>query len=110
MLNDCPEDQDFGLKQRATEALTTAFEEIPKTDRMKLLRAEFVSWLAAEAADSVLEWAETIGPGDRRGLVEAIGRSGLVDGLLDAERRTDADFDEETLSHAIARWRRSGGL
>jgi hypothetical protein len=67
MLNDCQEDQGFALKQRATETLTTAFEEMPKTDEMELVRAGFVSRLAAvcqamedltgvgETSDSVLE-------------------------------------------------------
>jgi hypothetical protein len=70
MLNDCSEDQGFALKQRATETLTTAFEETPKTDGMELVRAGFVRRLAAvcqamedlagvaEMANSVLEWAE----------------------------------------------------
>jgi hypothetical protein len=40
--------------------------------------------------------------GDRRELVEAIGRPGLTDELLDAERHTGDDFDEETLGRAIA--------
>jgi hypothetical protein len=98
----------------ATEALTAAFEEILKTDGIELLQAGFLSRLAAvcqamedlagvaETADSVLEWAEAIRPGDRRELVETIGRSGLADGLLGAERRTGDDFDEETLGRAIA--------
>jgi hypothetical protein len=72
VLNDWLEDQGFVLKQRATEALTMAFKEIPQTDAMELLRAGFVSRLAAvyqamecsagvaETADSILEWTETI--------------------------------------------------
>jgi hypothetical protein len=47
MLNAWLEDQDCALKQRATEALTTTFEEISKTHGMELLRAGFVSRLAA---------------------------------------------------------------
>jgi hypothetical protein len=46
-LIDWLEDQDFALKQTATEATATAFEEIPKTDAMELPRAGFVSRLAA---------------------------------------------------------------
>jgi hypothetical protein len=101
-------------KQKATEVLTTMFEEILKTHGIELLRAGFVSRLAAvchamedlagvaETADSFLEWTEAIGPGERRRLVEAIGRSGLADGLLGAERRTGDDFNEETVGCAIA--------
>jgi hypothetical protein len=64
MLNDWMEDQDFALKQRATEALTTAFEEISKTDAMKLLRAGFVSRLAAvcQAMESLAGVAEMVNP------------------------------------------------
>jgi hypothetical protein len=47
MLDDWLEDQDFALKQRTTEALTTAFEEIPKIDGIELLRGGSVSQFAA---------------------------------------------------------------
>jgi hypothetical protein len=116
MLTDWLEDQDFALKQRATDALTTAFSEIPKTHGVELLRAGSMSLLAvvcqateelmgvAETADSGLERSEAIGPGEMRELVQAIGRLGLVDGVLDAERRTSDNFDEETADRAIARW------
>jgi hypothetical protein len=115
MLNDWRKDQGLALKQMATGALTTAFEEIPETHGMELLRARFLGRLAAvcqamkdlagvaETADSVLEWAEAMGAGERRELVEEICRPGLMDGLLDAERRTGDDFDEKTVGGAIAR-------
>jgi hypothetical protein len=118
MLNECPEDQGFALKQRATEALTTAFEEIPRMNGMELLRAGLVSRHAAvcqamedlvgvaERADSVLEWVEAMDPGEKRELVEDIGQSSVVGGLPDAERRIGRDFDEETAGRAIARWKR----
>jgi hypothetical protein len=41
----------------------------------------------ANTVDFFLEVADTMGPGERRSLVEEIGRFGLVDGLLDAENR-----------------------
>jgi hypothetical protein len=47
-----------------------------------------------------------MGAGERRELVEQIGRCGLVGGLPDAERRIGNDFDEETTVRAIARWER----
>jgi hypothetical protein len=68
MLTDCPKDQGFALKQSATEAFSTAFEEILRINGMELLRARLVSRHAAvcqamedlvgvpETADSVLEW------------------------------------------------------
>jgi hypothetical protein len=85
---------------------------------MELLRAGFVSRLAAVCqamegltgvagtVDSVLKWAEVMGPGERRELIEEIGRPGLVDEPVDAERRTGDDFDKETVGHAFARWER----
>jgi hypothetical protein len=113
------EDHGFALKQRGkTEALTTAFEEIPNTDAMKLFRVGFVSRLAAvcqamedlpgaaETVDSVVEWADAMGRGERRVLVEEIGRSGLADGVSDAERCTGDDFDDETVGCAVTRWER----
>jgi hypothetical protein len=60
----------------------------------------------AETADSFLESAKAMSSGERRELVEEIGRSGFADRLLDAERRAGDDFDEETLDCAIARWKR----
>jgi hypothetical protein len=72
MLNDWLEGQDYALKQRATEAFTTAFEEILQTHALERLQAEFVSRLAAvcqamedlagvaETTDSVVEWVEAM--------------------------------------------------
>jgi hypothetical protein len=66
---------------------------------MELLRAGFVNRLAAvcqamealtdvaETADSVLEWAKAMDPGERRELVEEIGRLGLMGGLLNSTQR-----------------------
>jgi hypothetical protein len=85
---------------------------------MELLPAGFASQIAAvcqaaedltgvaETVASFLELAEAMGRGERRELVEEIDRFGLVDGLLDAERRTGDDLDEETVGRAIARWER----
>jgi hypothetical protein len=63
------------------------------------------SWLFADQTFRS-NLIKTIGPGERRRLIEAIGRSGLADGLLGTERRTGDDFDEETVGRAIARWER----
>jgi hypothetical protein len=85
---------------------------------MELLGAKFVSQLAVVCqamdgltgvvwtVDSVVELADVLIPGERRELVEEIGRSDLVDGLLDTERRTGEDFDEETIGCAITQWER----
>jgi hypothetical protein len=85
---------------------------------MELLRAGFVSRLAAvcqamedlagvaETANSVLECAEAMGAGERREMVDEIGRPSLADGLLDAEMDTGDDFDEETVGCIIARCER----
>jgi hypothetical protein len=64
MLNAWWEDHDFVLKQRATEALTTAFEEIAKTHGMELIQAGFVSRLAAvyQAMEGLAGVASTIEP------------------------------------------------
>jgi hypothetical protein len=117
MLNDWREDQDFALKQRATEALTTTFEAIPKTDGMELLRAGFVSRLAAvcQAMEGLAGVTGTAIPswsggipwdGESRELVERLYRPGLVGGLLNIERRIGDDFDDETVGRAIIRWER----
>jgi hypothetical protein len=114
IVNDWLEDQDFALKQMATYTLTAAFAEIPKTHGVELLQAESVIRLAvvcqamedltgvAETADSGLERSEAIGPGEMRELAEEIGRPGRAR-VLDAERRTGGNFDEETAGGAIAR-------
>jgi hypothetical protein len=118
LLNDWLDNEDFAVKQKAAEAITSGFSQISDSFAIELIRKGFVSRLAviyqgmkmskltesAETVERILDLVQRMAAGEKKEIFEEINRSGLVQEMIDADAASGDSFDKDTVARALTIW------